>query len=143
MKSIIHFSARFLIALIFPLSAAGKLFAFDQTAGFMKSVGFPAPYFFLMCAIAIELIGGFALLLGYKARYAAGALVIFLIPATLMFHAAFISDPVHGQEQVVNVLKNLAIIGGLLRIVADGAGLFALDNLAGQKRVAQPALQTA
>ena len=143
MKSILHFSARFLLALIFLLSGVGKLFGFDQTAELMRSVGFPAPYFFLVCAIAIELVGGFALLVGYKARYAAGGLIVFLIAATFMFHAPFIADPVHGQEQLVNVLKNLAIMGGLLRVVADGAGLFAFDNLIGQKRVAQPELQTA
>ena len=143
MKSILHLSARFLIALIFLLSGVGKLFGFDQTAQMMTSVGFPAAKVFLASAIALELIGGFALLLGYKARYAAGALFLFLIPATLIFHAAFISDPVHGQEQVVNVLKNLAIMGGLLRVVADGAGLFSLDSLFERKQSLQPALGTA
>src|ERR1051325_2836407 len=140
MKSLLHLSSRFLIALIFLLSAVGKLFAFDQTAEMMRSVGFPAAKFFLASAIALELIGGFALLLGVGARYAAGALFVFLIPATLIFHAAFISDPVHGQEQMVNTLKNLAIMGGLLRVVADGAGLFSLDSLLGRKRALQPEL---
>lgn len=46
----------------------------------------------------------------------------------IVFHASFIGDPVTEQEQVVNTLKNIAIIGGLLKFVADGGGYFSLDN---------------
>src|SRR5215467_3759109 len=123
MKTILHPVARFLMALIFILSGIGKLFAFGATAAMMGGVGFPAPSFFLVCAILIEIVAGTALLLGFKTRYAASALIVFLIPATIMFHAAGISDPAHGQEQMVHTLKNLALMGGLLKFALDGAGL--------------------
>jgi len=128
MNNILHPSARFLVALIFLLSGAGKLFGFSDTAQMMGAAGFPAPSFFLVCAISIELVAGTLLLVGYKTRYAAVALVVFLVPATIIFHAAAIGDPVHGQEQMINTLKNLAILGALLKFAADGAGAFALEN---------------
>ena len=120
--------ARFLVALIFIMSGAGKLFAFSQTAAMMESVGFSAPSFFLVCAILIEIIGGVLLVIGYKARWASLALIVFLVPATLIFHAAHLADPAQGQQQIVEVLKNLAILGALLKFAADGAGAYALDN---------------
>jgi putative oxidoreductase len=129
MKTILHPSARFLVALIFILSGVGKAFAFSATAVMMGEVGFPAPSFFLVCAILIEIFGGALLLVGFKAKYAASALVVFLIPATIIFHASGITDPVQGQEQTIHTLKNLAILGGLIKFAADGAGLFAFDHL--------------
>jgi putative oxidoreductase len=135
MNNILHPLARFLVAVIFLLSGVGKLFGFADTAQMMAGVGFPTPSFFLACAIAIEIIGGTLLLVGYKTRYAAVALVVFLVPATIIFHAANIADPVHGQEQMINTLKNLAIIGALIKFVADGAGLFAVDNFGTTKNL--------
>ena len=127
-QSLLNPGARFLIALIFLASGAGKIFAFEQTVVGMASVGFPSASFFLVCAILIELIAGTALLLGFRTRHAAAALIVFLIPATIMFHTQFAADPVSGQEQIVHTLKNLAIIGGLLKFVADGGGSFSIDN---------------
>lgn len=128
MRNYLNPVARALLALIFIISGAGKMFAFAGVAGMMGSTGFPAPRLFLAGAIAIEILGGLALLLGFQTRLAALALVVFLIPATLIFHATGISDPAQGQEQMVQVFKNLAILGGLLKFIADGAGAFALDG---------------
>ncbi len=129
MNSYLNPLARFLVALIFIMSGTGKLFGFTQTAGMMKGVGFPAPSFFLVCAILIEIIGGILLVVGYKVRWASLALIVFLVPATLIFHAANLSDPSQGQQQMIEVLKNLAILGALVKFVADGAGAYALDNV--------------
>lgn len=135
MNNIMHPLARFFVALIFLLSGVGKLFGFSDTAQMMAGVAFPAPSVFLTCAIAIEIIGGTLLLVGYKTGYAAVALVVFLIPATIIFHAANVADPVHGQEQMINMLKNLAIIGALIKFAADGAGAFAVDNFGAAKNL--------
>lgn len=120
--------SRALLALIFIISGLGKIAGFSATAGMMAGVGFPAPSLFLVAAIVLELVGGIALLLGFKARLGAIALIVFLIPATIIFHAAQLGDPAQTQMQMIEVLKNLAILGGLLRVVADGAGAFALDK---------------
>lgn len=132
MNMILHPLARFAVAFIFIMSGAGKMFGFAQTAAMMEKVGFPAPDFFLVGAIALELIGGILLLAGLKTRWASLALILFMIPATLIFHAAFIGDPAQNQMQITEVLKNLAIIGALVKFLADGAGEFALDNLRAQ-----------
>lgn len=121
--------ARFLVALIFIMSGVGKVFGFTQTAAMMESVGFPAPSLVLIGAILLEIVGGVLLVVGYKARWGSLALIAFLIPATLIFHAANLADPTQGQQQMIEVLKNLAILGALVKFVADGAGAYALDNV--------------
>lgn len=125
--------ARFLVALIFIMSGVGKLFSFTHTAAMMEGVGFPAPNLFLVGAILLEIVGGVLLLVGYKTRWASLALVVFLVPATLIFHAANLSDPAQGQMQMIQVLKNLAILGALVKFAADGAGAFAVDNFGAAK----------
>lgn len=127
MNTYLHPLARFLVALIFIMSGVGKLFGFSQTAAMMGSVGFPAPSLFLIGAIFIEIVGGVLLLVGYKTRWASLALIVFLIPATLIFHAANLADPAQTQQQMIQVLKNLAILGALVKFMADGAGAYALD----------------
>lgn len=135
MNNILHPLARFLVAVIFLLSGVGKLFGFSNTAQMMAGAGFPAPSVFLVCAIVLELVGGTFLLIGYKTRYAAVALIVFIVPATIIFHATGIGDPVNGQEQMINTLKNLAIIGALIKFAADGAGVFAVDNYGAEKNL--------
>jgi len=126
---LLHPLARFLVALIFIMSGVGKVFGFAQTAALMEGTGFPAPGLFLVGAILIEITGGVFLLVGYKARWGSLALIVFLVPATLIFHAANLADPAQTQMQVIEVLKNLAILGALLKFVADGAGAYSLDNV--------------
>lgn len=127
MKTYLHPISRALVALIFIISGFGKLMGFGATAQMMGGVGFPVPKFFLVGAIAFELLGGLALVVGYKTRLAAAALIVFLIPATIIFHAAHLGGP-EGQMQMIHVLKNLAILGALLKFLADGAGAFSIDN---------------
>jgi putative oxidoreductase len=135
MKSYLQPISRGLVALIFIFSGIGKVAAFSAVAGMMAGAGFPLPSLFLAGAIAIEIIGGLALLAGYKNHYASLSLIIFLIPATLIFHAASISDPAHGQEQLIQVLKNLAIIGALVNFATNGAGAYSLDSVSKEGEV--------
>jgi len=134
-NSLLNPVARFLMAFIFVASGSGKAFVFEQTAAMMAGVGFPAARLFLVSAVLIEVFAGMALILGFYTRYAAFALIIFIIPATIVFHAPFIGDPVSGQEQIAHTLKNLAIIGGLLKFFADGGGPFSLDRRFERKEI--------
>jgi uncharacterized membrane protein YphA (DoxX/SURF4 family) len=128
MNMILHPLSRFLIALIFLMSGAGKIAGFAQTAEMMEKVGFPAASLFLTGAIVFEIVGGLSLLLGYKVRFGATLLIVFLIAATLIFHVPSLGDAAKSQLEMIQVLKNLAILGGLIKFWADGAGYFALDN---------------
>jgi putative oxidoreductase len=111
--------SRALIAAIFLMSAIGKLTNFGPTVAFSGQMGLPAPQLAIAAAIVLELGGGLALLLGYRVRLATLALIVFMIPTTLIFHVTQMGNAVGGQEQVAHVLKNLAIIGGLLKFYLD------------------------
>jgi putative oxidoreductase len=143
MTKYLHLSARALLALIFIVSGLGKIAAFNQTKGFMAASGLPFPELLLVATIAIEFAGGISLLVGYKTKLAAAVLAAFLVPVTLVFHASHLGDPGQAQLQLVEVLKNLAIIGGLLRFAADGSGSLAVDNAAAREPVASSPAKTA
>jgi putative oxidoreductase len=114
---------RILAVLIFLQSGMGKVENFQGTAQLMASHGI-APYtnFFLVGAIFCELAGSVTLILGYYARFGALVLLVFLIPTTLIFHTNF-----GDQIQMIMFWKNVSMFGGLLVLLAVGAGRFSLD----------------
>lgn len=124
MNVVLHPLARFLLALIFIMSGFNKIMGFAKTSNYMASYNFPVPDLFLVGAIFLQLGGGLLLLFGFKARVGAILLIIFLVPATLIFHVSALPD----QRQMIVTLKNLAILGGLLKFLSDGAGAFAIDK---------------
>lgn len=115
--------ARVLIAPIFVLSGAAKLADPAGTIGYIGSVGLPLPEAGYAAAVAVELIGGLALLAGFKTRLVALALALFSLAAALAFHFQ-LGD----QNQFIHFFKNLAMAGGLLQIAAFGAGRFSFDR---------------
>jgi len=119
---------RVLIALIFLRSAAGKMMSFAGTAGYMASKGMPYTEFLLVAAIAIELVAGTALVLGYKVRWAAAALIVFLVPATLIFHNYWAVDAAQLQNQTNHFYKNVAILGALVFLMGVGGGAASMDR---------------
>jgi putative oxidoreductase len=121
-SAIAALAGRILIAPIFLLSGVSKVTAPAMMIGYIKSVGLPAPMLALGIAIAVELLGGVALLLGYRARLVAAILAVFSIVTALAFH-----NNLADQMQFLNFFKNFAMAGGLLQIVAFGAGRFSLD----------------
>ncbi len=92
-------------------------------AGFCASLGVPAPELMAWVVIAVELIGGAMLILGWKTKLAAQVLIVFTIIATFLAHQAW-SDP----SQMTMFLKNLAIIGGLFYATAYGGGKCSADQ---------------
>lgn len=122
MNSWAIFIGRIFLAVIFLVSAFSKIINLSRTQTYMASFGMPTTTFFAVCAIFLETTGAISLLLGYKTKWGAFLLILFLMPVTLIFHTKF-SDP----SQVIMFLKNLAIIGGLLQIVGSGAGSISLD----------------
>jgi putative oxidoreductase len=127
MKSFATVLGRAALALIFLFAGVSKLGALAGTAAFMGAKGMPFPGFFLAGAIAVEVLGGLSLLLGYRARAGALALALFLVPATLIFHAFWGIPAAEVQVQQIMFMKNLAIIGALLFVAANGAGPASID----------------
>jgi len=115
-------AGRVMIAAIFILSGASKLADPAGTIGYIASAGLPLPQLAFAGAATIELLGGLALVLGYRTRLVALALAIFSILAALSFHSA-LAD----QNQFIHFFKNIAMAGGLLQVVAFGGGRFSLD----------------
>jgi putative oxidoreductase len=117
---------RVLLSIIFLLSGLGKIMDWNGTAQIMASQGLPLIPLLLAGAIVTELAGGLSVLLGWKARWGAWLLFLYLIPTTLIFHDFWAFNGTEMQTQLVNFLKNLSIMGGLLLVAAyDGAALVA------------------
>jgi putative oxidoreductase len=122
------FLGRVFLALLFVVSGIGKITGYAGTAAVMASKGLPMVDILLPLTIAVELGGGLLLALGWKARWAAAALFLFLIPTTLIFHQFWGIDPKLVQMQKIHFLKNVAIMGGMLMVLANGAGAWSIDR---------------
>jgi putative oxidoreductase len=115
---------RILISLIFVISGFGKISSFAGTQAYMESVGVPGAL--LPLVIALELLGGLAIIVGWHTRLAAFLLAGFSLVSGVLFHANF-----GDQMQTIMFLKNLALAGGFLMIVSHGAGPYSIDNRQG------------
>lgn len=112
---------RLFLAIIFIQSGLSKMSDYAATQGYMDAIGVSATM--LPLVIALEVVGGIAIVIGFKARLVALAMAGFSLLSALLFHTNF-SD----QTQTIMLMKNIAIAGGFLMIVAHGAGAYALDN---------------
>ena len=117
------FAGRLMIGLPFAMSGLGKLAAYGATTGMISAAGLPFPPLAFAVAVIVELGGGLLLVAGYHTRYVAAALAVFSLAAAVSFHSNFAD-----QNQMIHFLKNVMMAGGLLQIVAFGAGAFSLDN---------------
>ena len=122
-RNYIPLIARIFIAVIFIQSGFAKLMNFGGTQELIASRGLPLAGLVTVFTILFEIAGGAAVITGFKARIGATLLILFLIPATVVFHN-FLADP----SQLIQFLKNLAIIGGLLQLVAYGPGPVSLGG---------------
>ena len=111
---------RLFVAIIFLASAFGKITNFDGTLQFMESHGMPLANILCVGAILVEALGAVAIILGYKTRWGAAGLAAFLVAATWIFHT--------GPDQRIQLLKNLAILGGLFNLIAQGPGGISLEG---------------
>ena len=119
---------RILMAILFIPAGFSKIGGFAGTAGFIASKGLPLPEVGAAIAIAVELVAGIALLIGWKTRWAALLLAVFTLVATFFFHN-FWGVPV--EQKMVQTLmfnKNIAVVGGLLVLYAFGPGRLSVDK---------------
>ena len=124
LKSLGGLIGRILLVLIFLNSGINKIENFEGTAKYMAQYGMPYTSFFLFGAAIFELAGSILAILGYYTRFGALLLLLFLIPTTIIFHTNF-EDP----TQIIHLMKNVSMFGGLLVLLAMGAGRFSLDYI--------------
>jgi len=120
--------ARVLLAVLFVPAGISKISGFSGTAGYIGSVGLPLPELGAVIAIVIEAGAGIALLLGIGTRWAALALALFTLVASLFFHNFWAMPAEQQMMQQLMFMKNIAITGGLLALVAFGAGAWSIDG---------------
>ena len=121
MTNILDLIGRIFISLVFLLSGFNKIGNYEGTVGWMESLGMPG--IFLIPAIMLEVVVPILIIVGYKVRISAALLSLFCIATAVIFHNDF-----SNQMQFISFVKNIALAGGFLILVVNGARDFSLDK---------------
>ena len=124
----LNFAARLLMVALFLPAGIGKLTGFAGTVGYISSVGLPLPTIAAAVAAIVEIVGSLALLAGFGTRIAALVLAAFTLVASFFFHNYWGVPADQAFMQQLLFFKNIAVVGGLLAIAANGAGAWSLDS---------------
>jgi len=145
-QHVVTLLARVMLSLIFVLSGTSHLLNWSQSIGQMAgqgmtfrstlgSGGAAVAHVLLALAVACLLLGGLSVLLGVRPRWGAAALLVFLVPATLVFHDYWsLPDGPERINQMHHFLKNVGLAGGLLTVLGFGSGGFSLDVFLPRRR---------
>ena len=121
MAKILDLIGRIFISTIFLLSGFNKIGNYEETVGWMETFGLPS--FLLIPAIILEIIAPILIIIGYQTKIAAAALSIFCIATAIIFH-----NDISDQMQFIAFMKNIALAGGFLFLVINGATGYCLDK---------------
>ena len=121
MTNILDLIGRIFISLVFLSSGFNKIGNYEGTIGWMES--FSMPGIFLIPAIILEVGAPILIIIGYKVKISAALLSLFCIATAVIFHNDF-----SNQMQFVSLMKNIALAGGFLFLVVNGAKDFSLDK---------------
>ena len=127
--------ARILLAFLFVQGGYYKLMGgIPGTVANMTSHGIPFPDILVWGAIAVELIGGLMLMAGLFTRWVALVIAAYTLALGLIFHAYWLAPAAEARFDRIIFFNHISIIGGMLAIVAFGAGCYSLDALIGRRR---------
>ena len=121
MEKVSHIVARIFLGHIFLMAGLSKIGGYEGTQGYMEAMGVPGGL--LPLVIALEVIGGLAIIIGWQTKWASIALAGFTIVSAVIFHSNFAD-----QTQMIMFMKNIAIAGGFLLLAVHGSGAYSLDN---------------
>ena len=121
MINIFDLVGRIFISFVFLLSGFNKIGNYEGTIGWMESFGMPG--IFLIPAIILEVGAPILIIIGYKVKISAALLSLFCIATAVIFHSDF-----SNQMQFISFMKNIALAGGFLFLVVNGAKDFSLDK---------------
>ena len=118
---IVEFIGRIFLSVLFLIEGIGKIFTQEQVITYMEDYGVPGILF--IPAVIVEILFPLLLIVGYKTRLAALVLALFTLTVTIIFHTDF-----DDGMQLISFLKNLAITGGFMIVIAYGSNKFSLDH---------------
>ena len=127
MNNALSLIGRILLAALFLPAGLSKLSGFEGTVGYITSVGLPLPALAAAAAIALEILGSVALIVGFQTRIVAAVLALFTVVASVFFHAFWAAAPDQAFVQQLLFFKNIGVVGGLLVLASTGAGAWSLD----------------
>jgi putative oxidoreductase len=125
---------RICLGLVFILAGSDKFAHPEATAAYMTAKGMTMVPFFMYGAALVELIGGLSLILGFKARWGATLLTLFLIAVSVIIHNFWNEEGSAAAIDKINFMKNVGIIGGLLYVIGCGAGSLSIDGVCRGKK---------
>jgi len=129
----LNLAGRVLFAVLFLPAGISKLTGFAGTVGYISSAGLPLPSVGAAMALTVEILGSLALLAGWQTRWAALLLGLFTLAASFFFHPFWSVAPEQAYVTQLLFFKNIAVVGGLLALAAQGAGGWSLDARAGER----------
>ena len=121
-------AGRMLLVILFFISGFGKIPGYEGTAAYIASNGLPMPQVLAAISIIIELGGAIAIALGWKTRFAAALLALFMVVITPVFHKFWGVPPDEAAMQQIHFMKNVSILGGFLLLFAFGPGRYSIDQ---------------
>ncbi|HXN18296.1 MAG TPA: DoxX family protein [Candidatus Binatus sp.] len=121
-------AGRILLSVVFLVSGFFKIGGYTQLVGYAASKGLPMASVAIACAAVLELAGGLAILVGFQTKIAAWILFLYLIPTTFFFHNFWALQGAEQQDNMIHFLKNVAIMGGLVILAANGPGPYSVDH---------------
>ena len=127
-QNLLNLLGRIAIAALFLPAGLNKLLGVEGTTGYFTSLGLPAVALLVWIVIAIEVLGGIALIVGYKTRFVATGLAIFTILASIVGHAFWAAPQDAVFIAQLLFFKNIAVMGGLLVLASTGSGKWSIDG---------------
>jgi putative oxidoreductase len=115
--------ARLLMSSLFIWEGILQLRGPGGTAKYFASVHVPVPDAAIWISIVIHILGGLAILVGFKTRWAAAVLALLCLGTAFGVHL-----PVGDSANMINFYKNLVMAGGFLYVVTYGAGVMSIDG---------------
>jgi putative oxidoreductase len=127
-NSLVPLFGRILLSGVFIMGGIGKITGFSFEESMVAAKHLPMPAVALAIALAIELVGGLAILTGLFTRWTAWIVVLYMIPTTFLFHNFWAVQGADRIDTLIHFEKNLAIMGGLLLLAAFGPGAYSIDS---------------
>ncbi len=127
-NTLVPLIGRILLSGLFLVSGYNKMMGVAGTAGYFGKLGLPMPEVLVWVVIAIEVLGGLLIVIGWQTRLVAWLLAIFTVATAVVGHKFWGIDPAQFNSQFTQFLKNLAIAGGFLMLAACGPGRLSADR---------------